>query len=207
MSEEIWKPIKGYDGLYEVSNMGRVRSLDRKSLVKNSEKKIARNIKGKVLKSVDNGHGYKLVNLAKNSKTKKFYIHRLVAETFLPNSETKLQVDHMDFNKANNKVSNLRWVSAIENIRHNIENDRFYYVGHKNKGRISSKGKIVQFDLNMNKLNIFSNSTSASRETGVCARNILHCVNHKEGRTQAGGYKWLYESEVVSNALRDIENG
>lgn len=110
-TQEIWKDINGYEGIYQVSNKGRVRSLDRK--VWNYTKK------GRILKPHDNGHSYLNVGLhGENSVNKHAYIHRLVAEAFIPNPDNKPEVNHIDFNKRNNCVENLEWVTEEENKKH-----------------------------------------------------------------------------------------
>jgi hypothetical protein len=108
---EIWKEIKDYEGLYEVSNYGRVKRLE--SLVKN--KHSYRLVKEKIL-SIPSYH-YQSVFLS-NGKVKQHYVHRLVATAFLSNSLNKEQVNHIDGNKLNNHVSNLEWVSQSENMKH-----------------------------------------------------------------------------------------
>lgn len=100
---EVWKPIKGYEGLYEVSNYGNVKSLF------NSEK---------ILHPTDNGSGYLTINLRKDGKRKSFYIHRLVASAFVGNPNNVNVVNHLDFNKFNNRASNLEWVTQKENVRY-----------------------------------------------------------------------------------------
>jgi hypothetical protein len=112
---ETWKPIKGYEGWYEVSNLGNVRSLDRK--VDFDDGRYA-NYKGKTLKTSLNNNGYYTTSLWKNSKSKIAYIHRLLAENFIPNPENKRLVNHIDGNKLNNHISNLEWVTVLENVRH-----------------------------------------------------------------------------------------
>lgn len=109
--KEIWKDIEGYEGIYQVSNTGKVKSLDRK--VWNYIKK------GKVLKTHNNGHGYYYVSLHNDKKVEKHvYIHILVAKAFIPNPNNYTQVNHKDFNKQNNNVSNLEWVSPKQNRLH-----------------------------------------------------------------------------------------
>ena len=107
---EIWKDIKDYEGLYQVSNLGRVKSLDR--IVKDTTKDRTQTLKGREIKTTDNGNGYKLVCLTKNSIRKNKYVHRLVAETFIPNPDNLKEVNHKDLNKNNNSVCNLEWVSS-----------------------------------------------------------------------------------------------
>lgn len=102
MIEEIWRPVVGYEGLYEVSSYGRVRSLDRYD---------GRNhfIKGKLLKNKDNGNGYLICSLSKNGIVKNKYIHRLVVEAFIERPDGLYEVNHKDENKKNNSVDNLEW--------------------------------------------------------------------------------------------------
>lgn len=116
-TKEIWKDIKGFEGAYQVSNLGRVRSLDRK----NSR---GQKIRGKVLQEQNNTKGYLYISLYKGSRDKREnrYIHRLVAEAFIPpfNGET---VNHKDGDKNNNVISNLEWATQSENIKHAYENN------------------------------------------------------------------------------------
>lgn len=115
--EECWTPIKGYEGYYEISRLGEIRSLTR--IVKDGEKRT-KTIVGKLLKPVPNPKRryYCEIILHKGGKRKTFKVHRLVAETFIPNPECKPEVNHKDGNKLNNHVSNLEWVTSVENKRH-----------------------------------------------------------------------------------------
>lgn len=109
--DEVWKPIKGYEGCYEISNLGRVKSLARKV-------KSGRITKEIILVPIRNSHGYLQVDLCLNGKMKHHKIHRLVAEAFIPqNNETKETVNHKDYNKSNNRVDNLEWLSNRENVQ------------------------------------------------------------------------------------------
>ncbi|RKJ52866.1 hypothetical protein D7X33_31535, partial [Butyricicoccus sp. 1XD8-22] len=112
---EVWKTIKGYEGYYEVSNLGRVRSLARIVVDKSGRK---HNVKSKILKSRKGGPGYLTVNLNKDGKGKTFNVHRLVAEQFIPNVYNKRVVNHIDGNKTHNHVNNLEWVTHSENHQH-----------------------------------------------------------------------------------------
>ena len=104
-SIEIWKDILGYEDLYKVSNLGRI-----KSLVSSKKERI--------LKSDRGGDYYNRVFLRKDKKTKTYRVHRLMAQTFLPNPENKPMVNHKDGNKLNNSLDNLEWCSSLENVRH-----------------------------------------------------------------------------------------
>jgi hypothetical protein len=103
--DEIWKPIPGYEGYYEVSNTGKVRSLTRTVIMKDGK---PRPIKGRELKPKIN-NGYPTVNLSKNGTVKTIRIHRLVALTFIPNPDNLPIINHKDENKQNNNVNNLEW--------------------------------------------------------------------------------------------------
>ena len=107
MKKEIWKDIKGYEGLYQVSNLGRVKSLPRK----NHPKEEFRNLS-------PDSKGYLRVNLFKNNKGKTHKVHRLVAEAFIPNPNNYPQVNHKDENKANNNVDNLEWCTNKYNVNY-----------------------------------------------------------------------------------------
>lgn len=116
--QEIWKDVGGFEGLYQVSNLGRVKSL---------EKKIPygyglRTIPERILKNNVNEYGYLYVRLYKDAKGTKFKIHRLVALTFLENPKNKRCVNHKDGNKQNNCVENLEWVTHGENMQHAADN-------------------------------------------------------------------------------------
>ena len=117
MIEEIWRPIEGYEGLYEVSNTGLIRSLDR--FVGNRNR-----IKGKILSIRIEKDGYCSVALSKDGKIKRYKIHRLVAQAFLQNPDNLPQVNHKDEDKLNNSVENLEWCTAKYNINYGTRQER-----------------------------------------------------------------------------------
>lgn len=113
---EIWCDVNGYEGLYQVSNHGNVLSLSRK--VKQGKYGKTRVVEEKVMKPNDNGHGYLVVPLSSCSKRKNFYVHRLVAEHFVPNVTGGEYVNHKDYDTRNNCADNLEWCTQKENIQH-----------------------------------------------------------------------------------------
>ena len=135
---ENWVDIKGYEGFYQVSNKGNIRSLDR--YLFNGVAYILK--KGQLLKALILPNGYAQVCLCKNCKSRKFYIHRLVAGHFIDNTDNKPEVNHIDGNKINNTVENLEWVTGSENKLH-----KYRVLGYKDslltrlKKSLSKRGK------------------------------------------------------------------
>lgn len=130
MSKEEWEDIKGYEGIYKISNLGKVKSLERVTKIPNSYRKE----KEKILKASVRS-GYYVVNLRKNNIRKSYQIHRLVAQAFIPNPENKSYVNHIDFNKKNNNVSNLEWCTQKENVQWSICNMKHRKnITHSNTG-------------------------------------------------------------------------
>ena len=121
MNEEIWRPVVGYEGLYEVSSYGRVRSLDMYVKVGYGNYRLH---KGKVLSPAKDTGGYLKVNLYCNGKQKTIDVHRLVAQAFLPNPDNLPQVNHKDENKTNNRVENLEMCNAKYNLSYGTRNIR-----------------------------------------------------------------------------------
>lgn len=95
LPNEFWRDVVGYEGIYQVSNLGRVKSLDRYAEYPNYTKRI----NGRIMSQQDNSKGYLIVNLSLNGLTKKLYVHRLLAEAFIPNTDNKIEVNHIDLNK------------------------------------------------------------------------------------------------------------
>jgi hypothetical protein len=110
-----WRAIKGYEGLYEVSDTGLVRSLDRTD-------RLNRFKRGAIKATCDNGRGYLCVNLKANGKQAQKTVHRLVATAFIANPDNLPEVNHIDGNKVNNSVSNLEWCNRADNLKHAFKN-------------------------------------------------------------------------------------
>lgn len=118
MRSEEWRTISEYEGIYEVSSHGNIRSITREVTQVQCGVEVVRCLKGRSMRKIDNGNGYLYVTLSRDNARKNHYIHRLVAEAFLPKTEGAPVINHKDYNKHNNKVTNLEWCSQLENIRH-----------------------------------------------------------------------------------------
>ena len=129
---EIWKDIIGFEGSYQISSLGRIRSLDRFVNCKNGGLKL---FKGQIKNVSENKRRYKSICLSKNSKTKNFDIHRLLAIHFIPNPENKKEVNHIDGNRMNNNLSNLEWNTPSENALHAHKIRLVSNTGRKNHKR------------------------------------------------------------------------
>lgn len=178
--EEIWKDIPDYEGLYMVSNLGRVKSLSK------YHHKREQILKNKLTKD-----GYYETTLFKNGKAKYIRTHRLVAFAFIPNTFNKEQINHIDGNKLNNCVENLEWCTLQENKDHAIRTGLQDFIGEKNPKAKS----VIQYDLNNNEIARFKTLREAMNKTGVLENKISTVCNHH--RKTAGGYIWKFESEVV----------
>lgn len=121
MAKEKWIDIKGYEGRYQISNQGRVKSLSREFQI--SFEKKARSVRGKILNMTPNTNGYLRVFLSKHSQVKTHYVHRLVAQHFCPQGIGQVEVNHINGDKLNNSVDNLEWCTKHENLHHAFDNN------------------------------------------------------------------------------------
>ena len=196
MLKEIWKDVVGYEALYQVSNLGRVRSKNRLDGSGNKRK-------GMVRKLNPQKDGYIHVNLCKSGKVKHIGVHRLVAQAFIPNPQNKPQVNHIDGDKANNHLSNLEWSTRSENMIHAL---KIGLVGDfKGSGNIKAKLKENQV-MEIRRLRKSDPKKYTHKKLGemfgVTSANISDIVNRKS-------WKHLKdidrkESVATNNGLKKI---
>lgn len=187
MIKEEWKDIKGYEGLYQVSNMGRVKSLDRYRKNGIDENNICF-IKGKILSPAkQKDSGYMFVSLSKNRKTKGFRVHRLVAEAFIPNPNKYKCVNHKDENKQNNKVDNLEWCTYKYNLNYGTKIDRYKKTMRLNYGR-----QINQYDLQGNFIKKWNSVIEAEEYLNKKRASVGICSCCKGRLKKSYGYRWEY---------------
>ena len=165
--DEIWKDIKDYEGLYQVSNWGRVKSFDTYKKGKNGS---IRFYKGKILKLKTNKDGYSQIGLWKNGKRKYFLVHRLVAEAFISNTDNLPCVNHKDENKQNNVVSNLEWCSAQYNNTYGTRIERV---------ALKKKKPVLQYTLDGAFVREWASAKQSEREDGFDSTNICKCCQGK----------------------------
>ena len=179
--KEEWKLIKGYYGL-EVSNLGRVRRIKHKNAGNAGKYKDKLPY---ILKTTRDKDGY--VNISLNESGKGFHarMQRLIAEAFIPNPENKPQVNHKNGVKDDNRVENLEWCTASENIRHRID-----VLGVKLTNNIKSK-VVLQYDMNMNLLKEYPSAKEAYRQTGLSQGHISQCCRGEF--KQYRGFIWRYK--------------
>lgn len=189
---EIWKDIEDYEGIYQVSNLGRVKSLAR--TVYMTDAKI-RKTRDTLLSQHVNEKGYLHVSLTKNGKTRTKRTHRLVAQAFLKNPENLKEVNHRDGNKENNEASNLEWVTRKENVEHAITSGLFNPKRNGIASGILAKKAVVATRDGEPTLR-FESLRDAERyfDAPGAAGAICRCCKGKQKK--AYGYRWRYEKEL-----------
>lgn len=199
MKGEIWKSIDGYIGLYEVSNKGRIKSLNRITKRTNTS---TRKLKSVILKNQKCTNGYLFVALSKDGIRRQFLVHRLVAIAFIPTNIEGLDINHIDENKTNNNVTNLEWISHKENSVYGTKIERakqkLNVKGEKNpmfgKRGILNKNSIPidQYLKDGTFVKSHISATEISREYGYNASSILRTA--KGYLKQAYGFVWRYKN-------------
>ncbi|AFH59644.1 NUMOD4 domain-containing protein [Paenibacillus caseinilyticus] len=170
---EEWLPIVGYEGFYEVSNLGRVKRLSNSGTCKE-----------KILKPQFQRDGYKRVDLSKKGQKKRFPIHRLVASAFIPNPQNKEQVNHQNGNKLDNRLDNLNWMTRKENIAH----------AHETGLVKKNENPVIATQLDTGEQRQFKSQKEASRELGVYPKNISNVLNGRIAHVSG----WSFERSSLN---------
>ena len=180
---EVWKDIKGYEGLYQISNLGRVKSLERTVAAKSGSK---RTVRERILKPRTDKDDYLLVNLYEGSgKRKTFKVHRLVCEAFHDNPKNNPEVNHINEDKSDNSACNLEWVTAKENCNHGTRNARSAKSLSKPVGQYTPNGGLVK---------VWQSACEVQRQLGFAQQHISDVARSKQ--KTAYGYVWKYIEEV-----------
>lgn len=189
MKNEVWKDVPNYEGIYKASNFGRIKMVKR-TLIDSLGKKI--NKKEHILKP-RTGNRYYMIALYKNGKREDLLLHRLIAQTFIPNPENKPFVNHKDENCFNNCSDNLMWCTQKENMNWGTINERM----SKNS---KSKRKVNQYDMDGNFIKQWDCMTDFYKSKGLKLKTgIIECC---KGRRQSHmGYKWKYADEDCKNEI------
>lgn len=197
---ERWRDVKGYEGLYQVSNKGRVKSLERVVVDKNNKPRLRKSL---ILAISKNDRGYCQTNLYKNGVLKTFRINRLVAQAFIPNPDNKPYVDHINTIRDDNQVENLRWVTPEENNLNDITRQHLseMQTGKKNHqygktGKYNARSiPVLQFDLDGNFIKEWESANEVSKSFNHCNSLVSMCC---KGRRKTGyGYIWKYKSDIL----------
>ena len=174
MDREEWKDIKGYEGLYQVSNMGRVKTLANDKYRKEKIRKLR-----------FDKDGYLQLNFNQNKEKETPKVHRLVAEAFIPNPENKSEVHHIDKSKTNNCVENLIWVTPEEHAA--------LHSGDETRNKPSKK--VEQYTLDGKLIKVWESACQIQREKGYKQSSIWACCNRKPHHKTAYGFIWAYDAE------------
>lgn len=177
--KEVWRDVVGYEGLYQVSNIGRVKSLQR--IIHLTNGKIL-TIKERIKNISCNNNGYLMATLCKGGICGKYLVHRLVAQAFIPNPQNKPDIDHIDTDKSNNIVGNLKWVTPKENSNNpkTRKSMSIMSVGKLLGQKSPFAKKVYRFSLDMKLIATYPSSTDAAKVTGLSRRKIQHCCHGEQ---------------------------
>ena len=199
--EEIWKNIEGFKGFYQVSNLGRIKSMSREVNFNNSTSLTGkRRLKERILKPIPDKEGYSCLHLFRNTGDfKNVKVHRIVAQAFIENPENKPQINHVNGVKNDNRFDNLEWCNNSENGLHSFREleRKPSYLGKT--GILHPRSKSInQYDLSGNFIANFESTCDAERKTGICRAHIKDVAKGK--RKTAGGFKWELKDSLLKQA-------
>lgn len=177
---EIWLPINGFEGIYEVSNLGRVKSVERKIFRDNRYQPIRERILSQKLSKA----GYMIVGLHKNGKSKFKYVHRLVGETFLERPDYECEINHIDEDKTNNVLSNLEWCTHLANVNHGTGRERHDAAIRIPVSCYTLEGELVRH---------YGSITEAGKDLGVLKTSVWAALSGKSKTCK--GMIWKYDRQ------------
>lgn len=184
--------MNGYEGLYQVSNFGNIKSLARPV----DRANYKRWLNTRVLSPHKNCYGYMVVTLRKNKKHLGLQVHRLVAKAFIPNPYKKRCVNHKDGNKTNNHVDNLEWVTHQENTIHAWETGLQVMTPERcHKNKVNSSKKVNQYDLNGNLLHTWESQSQAAEHLHIHQTVISNCCLGKQKTGKGFIFKFVKEED------------
>lgn len=174
---EEWRDVVGYEGIYQVSNLGHIKSLDRMVNSSYGSKMV---IKGRMISPIDNGKGYKCVSLCKDGKIRRTYIHHIVAQAFIANPDGYSEVNHKDEDKSNNRVDNLEWCTRRYNCNYGNRNDLC------SKTYVHPKRKVMRLETGV----IYESMSDAARMTGESISAIYGKCKGRIKNNNGAGWKY-----------------
>lgn len=183
---EQWKDVAGFEGYYQISNAGKIRSLDRQEAQTNGHPMT---YKGKMMNPCKDGKGYRFMYLARNGKRKMYKIHRLVALAFIPNPYNYEQVNHIDGDKDNNSVNNLEWCTGAYNMQHSFHNG-LHKKGERVSTAILTQAQVDEIRSRHIKRDGEYGAKPLAKKYGVSDMTIRNILNNK---------KWRAENEICNS--------
>ena len=193
---EEWRPLVGYEGLYEISSLGRIRGLERKCDALFYGNPGKRYVPPKLLSQTYDKDGYLHIRLSKNGKRETYSVHRLVAKTFLQNPDNKPQVNHINGHKDDNRIENLEWCTASENVLHGYRTGLYKTVHNaKPVAKLSDDGDIISVYESARKaeMEYHKENPNSANILRICAQGYGHCH----------GYGWKNISSEEYFALKE----
>ena len=189
MTEE-WKAVEGYEGIYEVSNLGRVRSVDHLARhVSRTGTEFTVTYKGRIRKPYTDKDGRQRVMFKKDGKHVAMKVHRLVAEAFIPNPDNLPYINHKDENPSNNRADNLEWCTHEYNVRYGTAIMRI------RETQLKRAHAVYQMDLEGNVLGKFLSLERAAEAMGCCTQLIKRVCDGKPHCFTAKGYRWRWAED------------